>query len=170
MRKLIALLALSLAWSGVAYADGINSVVSATTVNPRHTVLVFNDDGATLTSGTVVAWDDGDTDFTTTMYPYVTRTTTADDPWTAGVMLTPSCPDQSLCEIVVYGPAPTLCADSTDAVGANTLVGSTTVTGQCGDYTTGANTCSLGMLMIDTGSAADGEVDNVFVNVTCQNQ
>ena len=168
MKKCLVLL--GLAWTlagGTAWADGLNQLVTSTTTNPHQTAIVFNDSGSTLTSGTVVAWDNDDTEFDDSGYPYVSTTTTADSPWTAGVMLTGACPDQQLCEIVVYGPAPTLCADAADAVAEDTLVGTSATAGQCGDYGTGANTCALGMLTEDDGASANGEVDMVFVNVNC---
>jgi len=174
MRKLIAVLALSLAGMGVAYADGYNSVVGSTTVNPQWTVTVFNDSGGALTSGSVVIWDNDDTEFDRSGYPYVTTTTTADDDWVAGVTLNPSCPDQALCEIVVYGPAITRIADSTDDVTEDTTVATSTVAGQAGDWGAGANTCYLGLSMEDRGidTGTDTGVDNtrqwVFVNPGCE--
>ena len=172
MRKLLAVLALLLAGSGVVgqsvWADSYLRVQDGATAGPRMTVTVFNDQGAALTSGNVVVWDSADTDFSTTMYPYVILSTTVDDPWTAGVVLSGTIPDQQLGEIVIFGPAPTLCADSSDAIAVNTLVATSATSGQCGDFAPGANLCSLGMAMQDTGGASNGEINNVFVDVTCQ--
>ena len=172
MRKVLAAFALLLAGSGVystaAWADNFGRAQDGATAGPRMTVTVFNDAGSALTSGNVVAGDSADTDFSSTMYPYVVLTTTVDDPWTAGVVLSGSIPDQQLGEIVVFGPAPTLCADSSDAIAVNTLVAASATSGQCGDFAPGANLCSLGMAMQDTGGASNGEIDNVFVDVTCQ--
>ena len=168
MRNVFLALALLLAGSGVVWADGINTVVNATTVNPQWTTTVFNDTGSAVTSGSVVAWDDDDTDFSTTMYPYVITTTTADDPYTAGVMLTGSCPDQALCEIIRYGPANVRVADGTDNTTVDTLVGTSTVAGMIGDYATGADTCALGTYIIDvSGGGIDGGQGRVFVNISC---
>lgn len=168
MRKFLAVIALLLVGSGVAWADGMNQVVDSTTANPNWTVIVFNDSGSNLTSGTVVAWDNDDTEFDRSGYPYVSTTTTADSPWTAGVMKTGACPDQQLCEMQVYGPIQTRIADSTDASAEDTLVGSSTVAGQAGDYGTGANTCAVGVLMEDLiGSANDNEYAWVFVHIDC---
>ena len=164
MKKLIVLLGLAFTLaSGTAWAGGYPTTQDVSTPF-RLTATVFNDSGSTLTSGTVVIWDNDDTEFDDNGQPYVTTTTTADDDWVAGVLLTGSCPNQQLCEIVIYGPAATLCADATDAVAEDTAVSSSTVAGQCGDYGTGANTSSLGILMEDDGASSDGEVDMVFVN------
>lgn len=169
MRKFLLAVALLLVGSGVAFADGMNQVVDSTTTNPDWTVIVFNDSGSTLTSGTVVVWDNDDTEFDRSGYPYVTTTTSLDSPWTAGVLQTGSCPNQQLCTIKVYGPIQTLIADSTDASAEDTLVGTSAVAGQAGDYGTGANTCALGMLMEDLiASANDTEYAWVFVDVDCQ--
>src|SRR3990167_1784792 len=143
MRKL--LLALALTWVGanLVFADGLTETVSNTTT-ARRTRTVFNDSGSALTSGTVVTWDQGDTEFEDSGYPYVTTTTTVDDIYTAGVMLNGSCPDQTLCEIVVEGPAITRFAQGADAGVVDTLVATSATVGAAGDYTAAANTCSLG--------------------------
>ena len=175
MKHLVALtILLTLGMAASAFADGMNQVVSATTKNPEWRVVVFNDSGSALTSGAVVVWDNDDTEFDRTGYPYVTTTTTADSPWTAGVIEDNSCPDQALCSMIVYGPARTNAADSTDAVAEDTLVSTSSVAGQAGDYGTGANTCALGMLLedrnLDTGggpTASDLKPVLVFVDVDC---
>jgi len=86
-------------------------------------------------------------------------------------MLTGTCLDQSLCDIVVWGPAVTRIADSTDNATVDTLVGATTTSGQAGDFAAGANTCALGTLIIFNAEATQGNDNirgNVFVNVNCQ--
>ena len=135
----------------------------------RCTATVFNDSGSTLTSGTTVVWDQADTDFNTSGRPYVITSTTADDPWTAGVIQDASCADQSLCTIVTRGIVQLLLANSTDDSAVDTLIGTTTVAGQAGDYATGANTCALGRLVdfVSTESATDGILGRVFVDVDC---
>lgn len=170
MKRMLSVVGLILAfgWMGSVYADGIQQVVTNTLANPRWTVTVFNDSGATQTSGTVVVWDNDDTEFDRSGFPYVDVTTTVDSPWTAGVMLTGSCLDQSLCEIVVYGPVQTLVADSSDNASEDTLVGTSATSGQAGDYGPAANTCALGMDMEDVAGTANGELHWVFVNVNCQ--
>ena len=133
------------------------------------TEVVFNDTGSALTSGSVVAWDDDDTDFSTSGRPYVTSTTTADDPYTAGVIQDASCADQTLCTIVTRGLTNVLIGNSTDDTAVDTQVGATTVAGMAGDYGTGANTCMLGTLVSyhigDT--AQDGILARVFVDIDC---
>jgi hypothetical protein len=167
MRKFVLALLLSCVGAAPAWAWVCNNTQSATT---RHicTTTVFNDTGSTVTSASVVAWDDDDTDFSVTGYPYVTTTTTADDPYTAGVMLTGSCPDQALCEIVVWGPAEVLVADSSDNAAVDTLIGASTVSGNAGDYATGANTCALGTLIDFNGTdSQDNVLGTVFVDIDC---
>ena len=170
MKKCLVLL--GLAWTlagGTAWADGLNQLVTSTTTNPHQTAIVFNDSGSTLTSGTVVAWDNDDTEFDDSGYPYVSTTTTADSPWTAGVLLTGSCPDQQLCEIQVYGPIQAYVADLADNAAEDTLVGTSTVAGRVGDYSPTANTCALGMDMEDnTAGQSDSELHWIFVDVVCQ--
>ena len=177
MKRLLIGLGLLLALGGgpSVWADSSTSVVSATTL-ARRTRTVFNDSGSTLTSGTVVIWDNDDTEFDTTGYPYVTTTASADDDWVAGVTTDASCADQSLCEIVVEGPAITRIAHSTDVIAEDTVVATTTVAGQAGDYGPAANTCYLGVSMqlreAYTGATTSLSNDNtpmwVFVRPGCQ--
>ena len=175
MKKLSVLLglALTLAGSAAAFADGMPQVVG-TTDNAVWTRIVFNDAGSALTSGTLVVWDNDDTEFDRSGYPYVTTTTATDSPWVAGVTLNPSCPDQSLCEIIVHGPAKVQVADSTDALTEDTLVSTSSVAGKAGDYTAAANTCFLGTSMelrnVETGldSGTDNQVFWVFVQPGCE--
>ena len=175
MRNFLLACALVLAAQGVVFADGMNQVVSSTTVNPEWQVVVFNDSGSSIVSGEIVTWDVGDTEWERSGYPYVTTTTTTDSPAVAGVVASGlDCPDQSLCSIVVYGPTIAKIADATDAVGDATLVSTSSVDGQVGDYTAAANTCALGMLMElrDVDSALDlnrnGSRMWVFVDPDCQ--
>src|SRR3990167_3271214 len=112
MKTLLMAVLLALGMASNAWARNCPQVVSSTT--PYFcTETVFNDNGATIVSGYTVSWDDDDTDFSTSGYPYVITTTTADDPYTAGVMLR-DCPDQSLCEIVVYGSTDVVVDDASD--------------------------------------------------------
>lgn len=176
MKKLLALLALSLAVSGVAYADSINSVVGPSTSGAgRITVTVFNDSGGTLVSGAVVVWDTDDSEYDNTGYPYITTTITANDIDTAGVMLTGSCPDQAMCEIMTAGWAPTLVSVAT--LTEDTVVSTSTTASSIGDATAGNNVCYLGVLKSYT-SVSPGYEGNactsgstclvpVQVNITC---
>ena len=170
MKKLLALtILLTLGMGSSVWAEHCPEVVSSETAYVC-TQEVFNDSGSTLTSGTVVVWDQADTDFNTSGRPYVIATTTADDPWTAGVMLTGSCPDQQLCEMVTRGITRVRIANSTDDTAVDTQVGATTVSGQAGDYATGANTCMLGTL-VDYVNGIDLANDNlearVFIDISC---
>lgn len=165
MKKFALAILLALAGSASAFADGMNQVVSATTVNPRWTVTVFNDTGSAITSGSVVTWDDDDTDLSTSGYPYIVTSTTADDPFTAGVMLTGSCADQTLCEIQVYGPVDVLANDSSDAVAVDTLVGTTTTAGRIGDFTGGNDDTAYLGWALEAGNAVDGSLIKVWVNI-----
>lgn len=181
LKRLSLALLLCLGMGSVVWADAITTNVDATTL-ARRTRIVFNDAGSNLTSFSVVVWDNDDTEFGRSGYPYVTTTTTADDPWVAGVTIQ-DCSDQALCEIVVEGPAIARIAGSTDNVTEDTLVATSTVAGQVGDYTAAANSCALGNFIGDGASGAAGRqaitgattslnVDNtpqwVFVNINCQ--
>ena len=157
------------------YADAQLGGVDATTQAPHDTRVVFNDSGSEIVSGEIVIWDSGDTEFDRSGYPYVLTTTSVDSPWVAGVVdAGQRCPDQSLCVIVTYGPVIAKVADATDALVDNTLVSSSSVDGQVGDYTAAANTCALGRAMelrdvdnlADTGR--DGSRMWVFVDIDCQ--
>lgn len=182
MRHFLLAILLALGMGTTAWADAITLNVDSTTL-ARRTRIVFNDSGSDLTHGSVVVWDNDDTEFGRNGYPYVTTTTTVDEPWVAGVTTDDTCTDQSLCEIVVEGPVVARIAGSTDNVTEDTLVGTTTVAGQVGDYTAAANTCALGNFIGDGASGAGGRqaytgattslnVDNtpqwVFVQITCQ--
>ena len=176
MRTLLLVAALLLAGQGVVFADSLNTVVNETTTGAgRITVTVFNDAGTTIVSGAVVVWDTDDTEYDNTGYPYITTTTTADDIDTAGVMLTGSCTDQTLCEIIVAGWAPTFVSVAT--LTEDTLVSTSTTASSIGDSTAGNNVCSLGVLRAYT-SISPGSVGRacttsqlclvpVHVDVTC---
>ena len=174
MRKWVLAFTLLLAGSEYVWADCLQ-VISSTT--PWHcTTTVFNDSGSALTSGSVVIWDNDDTEFDRNGYPYVTTTTTADSDHVAGVLVNNSCADQSLCEMVYYGWAFTRIAHSTDAGVEDTTVATSTVAGEAGDWDGGANECYLGLLLelfnLSTGSIQIGSSDNtpmpVFVNPGCE--
>ena len=165
-------LILAVAGMQSAWAWECSQIVSVTT--PYQCVTtVFNDSGSALTSGTVVSWDNDDTEFDRTGYPQVTTTTTADDDWTAGVILDASCADQSLCVIVEHGFALTRIAQATAITAEDTLVGTSTVAGRADDYGTGANSCALGNLIEarnpETGGAGndDNQVFPFSVNINC---
>lgn len=172
MKKLF-LLGLLLLGATPAWAFQCPNVTGSTT-NFACTQIVFNDSGGALTSGSVVVWDNDDTEFDRTGYPYVTTTTTADVDWVAGVTVDDSCADQALCEAVVWGPAITRVAALTDLPVEDTTVSTTTVAGQAGDWDGGANECSLGLLMenVDAYNQAPLTSDNqsawVFVNPSCE--
>ena len=168
MRKLLAVCALLLAGSGVVWADSIPTVVGTTT-NAVWTRTVFNDNGSSIQSGQVVRWDEDDTDYNDTGYPYVVLNATADSVNIAGVVAEGlTWPNQALCEIVVRGPTRTLVADGSDAAAIDTLFAGSAKSGQAGDYAPAANTCALGILMTDTGVASNSESDMVEVLISCQ--
>ena len=169
MRTLLAVFALLLAGSGVAWADGFTQVVGSTTVATR-TRTVFNDSGSSITSGEIVVWDNDDTEFDRTGYPYVTTTTSTDSPWVAGVVVDgATCADQGLCEIVVEGMAIVKVADATDAAVEDTLLSTSAVDGQAGDWGNGDDTCFLGQVaeLRDVGDLLDTNRDGsrLWVNV-----
>ena len=169
--RLILAILLTLGMAQSVWAYHCPTAVGPTTPY-RCLQTVFNDQGAAIVSADVVAWDDDDTDFSTTEYPYVILSTTADDPYIAGVVAEGlTCPDQSLCDIVVYGPAYTKIADGTDNTAVDTLVSTSSVSGRAGDYGPAANTCALGMLVDDNAgepAGSDSHAGTVFVNVSCQ--
>ena len=168
MRTFLALVAALILGGGVVSAENCPSTVGPDTAFVC-TESVFNDSGSTLTSGTVMVWDQADTDFNTSGRPYVITSTTADDPWTAGVLQDGSCPDQSMCTIVTRGITNVRIANSTDDTAVDTLIGTSTVDGQAGDYATGANTCALGTLVDFIGgeTATNNILGRVFVDVDC---
>lgn len=168
MRRLMFFaLALFLAGQSAVWASGMPQIGDATTTW-RITATVYNDSGSALTSGSVVVWDTDDTELDNTGYPYITTTTTADDDWVAGVVADPTCPSGGLCDIVVYGWALTLIADSTDAVTEDQTVATSTVAGRAGDWDGGANECYLGLITEDKPGVSDDELSWVFVNPSCE--
>ena len=146
----------------------------------------FNNDGATLSSGNVVILNDStgtgmnnvtesvegaagtqrsemdvnasDGDVTN-MGTYILRTVTADSPMVVGVIDDNTCADQTYCRVQVRGPRKVVCADSTDAVGVNTTVGTSGIIGECGDSTTGAGG-TLGVAL-EAGDGTNG--DPIFI-------
>lgn len=166
MKKFLAVLALSLAGSGVCFADSINTVVNGTTPGAgRITATVLNDSGGTLVSGAVVVWDHDDTEYDNSGYPQITTTTSADDIYTAGVMLTGSCPDQAICEIVTSGWAPTYTSAST--LTEDTVVSTSTTASSVGDATAGNNKCYLGVLDSYTSVSPGYEGNHCTSSVAC---
>lgn len=171
-RTLLAIL-LMLGMASPVRADSITDVVGATTTGSgRITVTVFNDSGATRTSGDLMVWDNDDTEYDRSGYPYVTTTTTADFIHTAGVLLTDSCPDQALCEIITSGYA--IANTSAATLTEDTIVSTSTTAGRLGDATAGNNVCYLGTLLeyrdVREGGACTSGVlcpVPVQVNITC---
>ena len=174
MRTYILAILLALGMATPAFAGGITGAADSSTTF-RITATVYNDSGSDLTSGSVVIWDNDDTEFDRTGYPYVTTTTTADHDWVAGVVLSDSIPTGSVGEIVVYGWAETLIAHTTDPVAEDTTVATSTVAGSAGDWAATANTCYLGVVAelynLSLGSTTiggDNTVMPVFVNPGCE--
>ena len=167
MRTFFAVCALLLVGSGVAFADSIPQIVNPQSGGIGESAwkrIVYNDSGADIQSGEVVVWDSTDTDFIQSGRPFITTTTTVDDPWTAGVIADNICRASSQCEIIVSGPAFVRCSDNSDAVGINTTVGTSGIAGQCGDYTPAANKTSLG-LAAQAGNGVDYDYILVYVNI-----
>lgn len=175
MRKLTALtILLMMGMATPVFADGMTLTVGSTTL-ARTTRTVFNDSGGTLTSSSVVIWDNDGAgfEFDRSGFPYVTTTTGADSVWVAGVTTTGSCPDQALCEIVTHGPAITRIANSTDAITEDEKVGTGGVAGEAGAYAEAANAGYLGIAMelreAFTGATTSLGNDNtpmwVYVNI-----
>ena len=99
---------------------------------------------------------DGDV---TNLGTYIEITQTADSGYVIGVIDADTCANQSYCRTQVRGPRLVLCADLTDAVGAGTLVGTTTLAGQCGDSAASAEG-ALGIAL----EAGDGtDLDPIMV-------
>ena len=119
-----------------------------------------------------MAWDHDDTEYDRSGYPYISTTTTADDIYTAGVMLTGECLDQTLCEIVTKGYA--WARRSGAVLTEDTVISTSTTASSIGDATAGNNVCYLGTLIesVDptTGNACTGTpvcLVPVQVNITC---
>jgi hypothetical protein len=178
MKKFLFAILLAGVMATPAFAGGMQTVGGSTTP-PTITMSVYNDSGGTIESGAVVVWDNDDTEFDRSGYPYVTTTTTADHDWVAGVVAEGlTCPAGQMCEIVIYGPARTQLAQSTDAVTEDVQVATSGVAGRAGDWGAGANTCSLGLVMdgasggVDcwggTYIATDTTCGWVFVNPGCE--
>ena len=161
MKKLFSFLAIVLLIGLVAtssYAVNISADGERGEAN-RILTTVFNDSGGSLTSGTVVIWDTGESD--DALGAYVNTTTSTDSNLVAGVIKSNTILDQSVGTIIVYGPAETLYAGSTDAgtATAGTAVGTSSVVGEAGDGT------GLGVILLDaTDKTGDGALTTIFVN------
>lgn len=175
MKRLLALaIFLSLGMAGVAWADAIPTNVDSTTA-AVWTRVVFNDSGGSLTHGTVVVWDTDDTEFDRSGYPYVTTSTSSDSIYVAGVTTNDDCPDQSLCDIVVFGPTPTRISGAANGAAEDIYVGTSSTAGEADDYDEAASSCALGILLENrstvTGALCTEHQDNcpamVFVRPAC---
>ena len=174
MKRLLAVLALLLAGSGVVFADGVPIVVGNTT-QAVWTRVVFNDSGGALTSGSVVVWDNDDTEFDRSGYPYVTTSTGSDSIYTAGVISDPNCLDQTLCNMVVSGPTRVRISGSANGAAEDIFVGTSSTAGEADDYDEAASSCALGIILenrdVDTGATCTTTANNcpamVFVNIQC---
>lgn len=159
-KKIISLmLAVLLLASGQAMAVTVSADGDSGAAN-RILTAVFNDSGATLTSGTVVIWDTEAADPAAAgLGAYVTTTTTADTNLVAGVVHADSIVDQGIGMIQIYGPRQVLFAHATDntaTIGA--ALGTTTVAGQAGSGS------GLGCLLRTSNSTVDGEIEWIFIN------
>lgn len=132
----------------------------------RILTAVLNNSASTLTSGSVVIWDTTSTNADSTLGAYVNTTTSADSALVAGVTLSDSILSGGVGTIVVYGPAYTRVAGTTD-LGTNTVgtaMGTTTLAGQAG------NGSRLGVQMETMansdsgGNADDNKLMIIFVN------
>ena len=174
MKKLLFVILALLFSVGVANAAGIPQSVDPKNGSEIWTQEVFNDSGSDLTSGSVVVWDYADSD----MYDldlrkmYVTTTITADDVATAGITVDPTCPDQTVCTICIYGPVKAKdVAGTTDTAGL--ALGTSTTAGSLGNYAGAGNNDAVLGWSIDENTLADsseGGTDTivVFVNPSIQ--
>lgn len=173
MQRMLLAILVTLGMALPAWADSIIEVVGATTTSSgRQTAIVFNDAGATIVSGAPVAWDTDDTEYDRSGYPYIVTTTTADSPYTAGIMLTGDCADQTLCEIITAGYAHARVSVAT--LTEDTVVSTSTTASSIGDATAGNNVCYLGTLIEYVNPVSGGLCTGsqvclvpVQVNITC---
>jgi len=73
-----------------------------------------------------------------------------------------TCLDQTMCNIIVYGPAVVNVAQATDPVVEDDKVSTSTVSGLAGDWGEGADSSWLGLTMKlrDVDSGIDTSLDN----------
>lgn len=159
MRKVILLALAFCLVSGVANAANIPKATDPKNQSEVWTVEVYNNEGSTLTSGTVVCWD-FDSVSSPTAYTdrcmYVNTTTTADDVWTAGVVVDASIPATSEGTIAIWGPVFVRTAESSgSAISAGDLVGNCdNLEGNCEDFTGGgADLAVLGVAIKASATA-----------------
>lgn len=180
MRKLFLSILAFLFLVGIANAAGIPTGADPQNAPEVWTMSVYNNNATDLTSGSVVVWAMS-SDTTDTNYAYRTMwvddTVTADDINVAGVVLNDTCVAKNTCTIAVYGPVYAVANDSTDAVTADNVVGTTTTAGRIGGAAAGANSGILGWAISSSaidkayggygGTAAnDNVMIPVFVNPT----
>ncbi len=135
MRKYLFLILALLLVSGIAGAANIPTAVDGKNYPIVWTESVYNGSGSTIATGSAVVWDfdTSDSDVSTSyddMCNWVTTTTTASDPWTAGV--TPI--DNAILNgergtIIIRGPAVVNKGGSTVTFTVNDHVGTTTTAG-----------------------------------------
>ena len=181
-----------LTWSPAAFAMecGVQGKTESSHTIFQHACYeyFFNNAGVTLSSGNPVAIDvdgtgvngvtesaegvagtqrsevdvnasDGDV---TNLGTYIELTVTADSGYVIGVIDENACSDQTYCRVQVRGPRLVLCADSSDAVGAAGLVGTSTLPGQCGD--SGASAEGALGVALEAGDGTNEDPIMVWIN------
>ena len=153
--------------SGVAFAAGIPVSVDPQNGPEVWTQEVFNDSGSTLTSGLIVVWDYTDSDMTelANRKMYITTTTTVDDVAVAGITVDPTCPDQTVCTIAIYGPVK---ARVTGTVTAGVVLSTSATAGTVGNYSnTSSDDGAIGWsIQASTAGEVEGgtNIATIFVN------
>lgn len=150
MKKILFLSLALLLVVGVANAANIPKTVDPANHPEVWVTQAYSNSSTDVTSGWVVVWDHNSSSSPaafTDRLPYVNVTTSADDIWTAGVVLNGNVASAGdVVSIAIWGPVYALTADSSDAVTAGDLVGSYTTAGQCGDFAgTAADNATLGV-------------------------
>jgi len=176
MKKLFSIsLALLFALSviGVAFADGIPVAVEPKNYPTVWTQIVYNGSGSDISTGYAVVWDFDTSDSSITAYddmcPWVKTTTTASDPWTAGVTTV----DKAINNgdtgvIIIKGPAVVYDGPADGTQTADDLVGTTTTAGAVAEVTAVTNDGAfLGVCIKDSASNQGNAADPlIYVNPT----
>lgn len=128
----------------------------------QETAVFFNNAGATLTAGQVVAIDLNGTGVTAndTLGAYVETVSGADSVLVVGVVKSTSAPDQTPVVVVTKGVIDVRCDDLSDAVTSGAAVGTSgRQQGLCGGGT------NLG-IALEAGAGTDGDLLNVWIDCT----
>jgi len=156
--------------AGFALASGIPQVTSPKNYPTVWTEQVYNGSGSDIATAQVVIWDFDTSDSSINdfddMCPWVATTTTASDPWTAGVTLTnQGINNGDTGTIIIKGPA--VCDDGAGRSNttADDIVGTTTTAGDIAEVSAINNDGAFLGVTIKASASNQGYIDDALIYV-----